>query len=97
MKAFDRALRKENWLRPNSQAGQEWKGKVDWALAEQYFQLDRSEDYVDEADDEVVQKFGWEAFFQKHFPSRSLPRRRSEGPAVPWRRGGSHRQGHPCV
>eukprot|EP00959_Pyramimonas_sp_CCMP1952_P132258 2765279-Pyramimonas_sp.AAC.1 len=66
MKAFDRVQKKDDWLRPKSQAGAKWKSKVDWMLAEQYFSVDRSENDIDAVDDEVTEKLKKKALFQKH-------------------------------
>ena len=71
MKAFDKVQRKDDWLRPKNQTGTKWRSKVDWVLAEQYFRLDRSENDIDAADDEVTEKLKRKALFQKHLGSVS--------------------------
>jgi hypothetical protein len=40
-------------------------------LAEQYFRVDRSENDIDAADDEVTEKLKKKALFQKHLGSVS--------------------------
>ena len=71
MKAFEKVQRREDWLRPKNQTGAKWRSKVDWVLPEQYFSLDRSENDIDAADDEVTEKLKRKALFQKHLGSVS--------------------------
>ncbi len=38
-KAYDQVECLSDWQRPKSQAGQKWKSKVNWALAEEYLNV----------------------------------------------------------
>ena len=65
-KAYQNVERMGDWKRPSGQAGQKWKSKVNWLLAEQYFKVDEPDTLIEEADDEVTEKLKRKALFQKH-------------------------------
>eukprot|EP00972_Heterocapsa_arctica_P030501 4490699-Heterocapsa_arctica.AAC.1 len=43
-KAYDAVRGLADWQRPKNQNGSKWKSKVDWMLAEQYFQMSDGEE-----------------------------------------------------
>ena len=65
-KAYDNVKGVADWQRLKNQSGAKWKSKVDWMLAEQYFQVadgEKIEDAV--ADDEVTEKLKRKSLFNK--------------------------------
>ena len=67
-KAYEKVQCQADWQRPKSQAGQKWKSKVNWALAEQYFVGDDDQFEVanEAADNEVQEKLKTKALFQQN-------------------------------
>ena len=56
-----------DWQRPRNQQGGKWKSKVNWNLAQEYFQVgdpDAPQDIA--ADDEVSEKLKRKALMNKH-------------------------------
>ena len=67
-KAYEKVTCLSDWQRPKNQAGQKWKSKVNWTLAEQYYlgDDDMAEVSNDAADLEVQEKLRTKALFQQN-------------------------------
>ena len=63
-----------DWKQPRGQAGQKWKTKVQWAIADEYdaLALQTSDVMIEEADDEVRKRLEKKALFQKYLDKSGI-------------------------